>query len=70
MNSCLLLSPHSNFGGGGFGSRDYRQQNRPPRAGPMIGFGGQGQAVPFGGYHPMGAQYGGSYGNSQDWWGK
>lgn len=59
-----------NFGGGGFGSRDYRQQNRPPRAGPMIGFGGQGQAVPFGGYHPMGAQYGGSYGNSQDWWGK
>lgn len=57
-----------NFGGG-FGSRDYRQQNRPPRSGPMIGFGNQGQTVPFGGFHPMGSQYGGSYG-SQDWWGK
>ncbi|XP_071838906.1 ATP-dependent RNA helicase DDX3X-like isoform X3 [Apostichopus japonicus] len=57
-----------NFGGG-FGSRDYRQQNRPPRTGPMVGFGNQGQTVPFGGYHPMGNQYGGSYGNN-DWWGK
>ncbi|XP_022093706.1 putative ATP-dependent RNA helicase Pl10 isoform X2 [Acanthaster planci] len=64
-----------NFGGSGFGSRDYRQANRPR--------GGGQQGIPFGGGHhgqvpfafpPYQASYGGSYaqpnsGSSTDWWG-
>ncbi|XP_038050100.1 putative ATP-dependent RNA helicase Pl10 isoform X2 [Patiria miniata] len=67
-----------NFGGGGFGSRDYRQANRPRGGGQQgIAFGGGHHGhtqVPFAAFPQYQASYGGSYaqpnsGSSTDWWG-
>lgn len=68
-----------NYGSGGFGSRDYRQTNRPRgggQAGIQFSGGHQHHAqVPFTPFQYQ-AQYGGSYtqansggGSGTDWWG-
>ncbi|KAJ8310842.1 hypothetical protein KUTeg_012707 [Tegillarca granosa] len=70
-----LPSDIEEFGGSGFGSRDYRQQNKPKQQG---GYGGYGQPQQVGynqfpaQYNNYGGSYGGAYNQSNgapDWWG-
>ncbi|XP_077987990.1 ATP-dependent RNA helicase DDX3Y-like isoform X2 [Glandiceps talaboti] len=59
-------SGRNRYGSGGFGSRDYRQTNRPRNTGPQYGHNPN-----FGGYYG-GSSYGGSYSQAPqttDWFG-